>query len=89
MRDFYLKTNDKAAVLAELGIELQGSYYQDENFIVDWIGQIPIIVNDEVVGSKEGDHFNVRVLNPSFEQTIINLTSAVTVDPEPPYRIFA
>ncbi len=89
MTDFYLKTDNKAAVLAELGIEMEGNYYQDENYIIDWIGQIPIIQDDEVTGYKEGDHFNVRVLNPDFEETFNNLTSAVTVYPEPPYRIFA
>jgi hypothetical protein len=44
--DYYLKTTSKQAFLQDLQnagieIELENNYYQDENLIIDWIGQIP------------------------------------------------
>lgn len=89
MKDYFFKTPDRT-VLSQLEIEMEGDYYQDENFIIDWIGKLPKTFDDEghVTSWTENERFNVRVINPEYETTFDNLTGAVPVAPETPYRVF-
>lgn len=96
--DYYLKTTSKEAFLEDLQrigieIEMEGTYYQDENIIIDWIGQIPNPVEyneeGEPIGEityKEGQHVNIRSIN---ELDINKFQYTVSVYPEIPYRIFS
>lgn len=91
MEDLYLKAtsyNALVSILAENGIELEGNYYQNDDFILDWIGKVPKTVDEETGEVTEwftSYRFNVRLLNP--EITIFN--SFTPVHPETPYRMFS
>ena len=96
--DYYLKTTNKQEFLQDLAnagidIQLENNYYQDENIIIDWIGQIanPVEIDEEgnIIGEithKEGEHVNIRSVTP-INVSIFNHSSEVY--PEPPYRMFS
>jgi len=96
--DYYLKTTNKQAFLQDLKnagieIELQNNYYQDENLIIDWIGQIPNPIEFDETGEpigeityKEGEHVNIRAINP-IDTTAFQNTHDVY--PAIPYRMFS
>ena len=91
--DYYLKTTSKEDFLQDLvkvgiEIEMEGNYYQDENIIIDWIGQIPdpIVNEDDPIIYKEGQHVNIRSNQP-IDVTLFENT--LDVYPEVPYRIFS
>jgi len=96
--DYYLRTTSKEAFLQDLQragieIEMEGNYFQDENMIIDWIGQIPnpIEVDEEgnIIGEityKEGLHVNIRSVN-IIDVTLFENTQDVY--PEQPYRMFS
>jgi len=96
--DYYLKTTSKQDFIQDLttiGIEitLENNYYQDENIIIDWIGQIPNPIeldeNGELIGEvtyKEGEHVNIRSIQ---EIDITQFQNTVDVYPNVPYRIFS
>ena len=96
--DYYLRTTSKESFLqylASLGLEidLENNYYQDENIIIDWIGQIPNPIETDEDGNligeityKEGLHVNIR----SVEHIDVSLFQNTTdVYPEIPYRVFS
>lgn len=96
--DYYLRTTSKESFLQDLNrsdidIEMEGNYFQDENMIIDWIGQIPNPIETDEEGNiigeityKEGLHVNIRSIN---ELDLNKFQYTVSVYPEIPYRIFS
>lgn len=96
--DLYLRTTSKQEFLQDLQnagieIELENNYYQDENIIIDWIGQIPNPMefdeNGEPIGEityRDGQHVNIRSIKELDTTEFINTQS---VYPEQPYRMFS
>lgn len=91
MEDLYLKATSYNALqshLEENGINLESNYFQNHDFILDWIGKVPKTVDDETGEVTEWFtqyRFNVRLIN--HEVTIFE--SFTTVHPETPYRMFS
>ena len=97
MKDYYLNvaTAKKAAFLNELPAKIKAAfddkYYQDEDIIIDWIGKVPNTtapVTGDVLTWKAGQHFNIRVLNPAFEDKVERFINATRFTPVIPYRMF-
>lgn len=91
MKDLYLKATSYAALisyLTENGIEMTGEYFQNEQFIIDWIGKVPKIIDEETGEVTEWFtqyRFNVRLL----DESVTLFDSFTSVHPETPYRIFS
>jgi len=91
MKDLYLKATSYAALVSLLagnGIEMEGNYFQNEQFIVDWIGKVPKVTDEEtgeVIEWFTQYRFNVRLL----DESVTLFDSFTSVYPETPYRVFS
>lgn len=70
--DLYLHCSSKEDVAALLSLqegETLGNYYENEQFVLDWIGLVPEALDEEgnVTAWAEGLHFNVYA-KPGYEE---------------------
>jgi hypothetical protein len=96
--DYYLRTTSKGAFIQDLAnagyeVEMEENYFQDENLIIDWIGQIPNPIETDEEGNligeityKSGLHVNIRSVE-SIDVSLFQHTQDVY--PEVPYRVFS
>jgi hypothetical protein len=90
--NYYLRTISKEAFLQDLrlsgiNINLEGKYYQDENIIIDWLGEIPYpSETEEEITYREGQHVNIRSVE---DIDISKFENTVQVFPKKPYRTFS
>ena len=86
MRDLYLMIKNKEALEALIGSPIEGTYFENEDFIVDFIGKIPRYDEEgNFISWTMYVRFNVRLLNEDC--TIFDHMTNLT--PEVPYRVFA
>jgi hypothetical protein len=93
MADYFLKTTNRAGLLSELGIQEMplSDKYQDDNFILDYIGIIKKYDDEgNVIEESDSDRLNIRTFNSEYESVIEGLENAETITPpEVPYRLFS
>lgn len=91
MKDLYLETTSKKALinfLADNGYAMEGNYFECSDFIIDYIGKIPEVKDQEtgeVTKWYANERFNVRLLND--DNTLFN--DFVSFTPALPYRVFS
>lgn len=92
--DLYLRTEAKANVTALLTLEedqVFENYFENDLFIIDWIGQIPTAFDEEgnVASWAEGLHFNVYA-KPGHESEVnLLFTHFERAFPYTPFRRLA
>lgn len=91
MKDLYLKATSKQQVLdllAVKGLTMESDYFENEDFVIDWIGKVPKVINEgtgEVESWFTDFRFNVRLIDESDD----SFDGFVNVYPETPYRVFS
>jgi len=95
MKDLYLKATSLEALQIHLiandvikeASEMTG-YFQNEDLIIDWIGKVPKVTDEETGEVTEwypDFRFNVRLL----DETSTLFDTFQSVFPETPYRVFS
>lgn len=92
--DLYLRCNSKEEVAELLSLEEDQAfenYYENDEFIVDWIGPIPVEFDEEgnVTAWAEGLHFNVYAKPGYEEETNLLFNHFERAFPYTPFRKLA
>lgn len=92
--DLYLRCSAKEEVAALLTLEdgqVFEHYYENELFVLDWVGQIPTAFDEEgnVTEWADGQHFNVYAKSGHEEETNLLFNSFERAFPYTPFRRLA